>query len=250
STVRIIAVLTALLLVLGSIGPLVERLGLGAIDLGAYRINYLATAGNVLAVILALAGVAGLLSAPRRGEAIPDDELALAPESASKGKEPVETRTSLNDLAVLAFLISMAFMALEMDAGRLVARHLGSSIYGWSSVIAVLLAGLSLGNFLGGKIADFVRNEKQASSLFLLASIMPVSVLVLEVPRRCVMDWFVQGSPQKWVLIQAPGLPTLLGVNGATLTWPYRILIVVAAVFFRPALSMGTVSPVVAKLAV
>ena len=35
-----------------------------------------------------------------------------------------------------------------------------------------------------------------------------------------------------------------------TLTWPYRILVVVAAVFFLPALSMGTVSPVVAKLAV
>ncbi len=34
------------------------------------------------------------------------------------------------------------------------------------------------------------------------------------------------------------------------LTWQYRILLVVTAMFFLPALSMGTVSPVVAKLAV
>jgi MFS family permease len=247
---RIIAVLTALLLVLGSIGPLADRLGLGDIDLGAYRINYLAAAGNVLSIILALAGVAGLISARRPEGAVPDDELALAPATATKGKEPEETRTSLKDLAVLSFLASMAFMALEMDAGRLVTRHLGSSIYGWSSVIAVLLAGLSVGNFLGGKIADFIRNEKQASWLFLLASILTLSVLVLETPPRWLMDRFFQGSPQKSVLMQAPGLPTVLGVSGATLTWPYRILIVVAAVFFLPALSMGTVSPVVAKLAV
>ncbi len=64
---------------------------------------------------------------------------------------PAGHRPSLSDLAVLAFLASLAFMALEMVAGRLVTRHLGSSIYGWTSVIGVLLAGLSLGNFLGGE---------------------------------------------------------------------------------------------------
>ena len=76
---------------------------------------------------------------------------------------------------MLAFVASLAFMALEMVAGRLVQRHLGSSIYGWTSVIGVLLAGLSFGNFLGGKIADFVKNEKQASWLFLAASILTLS---------------------------------------------------------------------------
>ena len=34
------------------------------------------------------------------------------------------------------------------------------------------------------------------------------------------------------------------------MSWPYRILFVVTLVFFLPALSLGTVSPVVAKLAV
>ena len=79
----------------------------------------------------------------------------------------MQPRPGLADLAVLAFVASLVFMSLEMVAGRLVTRHLGSSIYGWTSVIGVLLAGLSFGNFLGGKIADFVKNEKQASWLFL-----------------------------------------------------------------------------------
>ena len=72
-----------------------------------------------------------------------------------------KVRPKLADLAVLAFVASLAFMALEMVAGRLVTRHLGSSIYGWTSVIAVLLAGLSLGNFLGGKIADTSRTRSR-----------------------------------------------------------------------------------------
>ena len=84
---------------------------------------------------------------------------------------------------MLSFVASLAFMALEMVAGRLVTRHLGSSIYGWTSVIGVLLGGLSLGNFLGGKIADLVTSEKQASWLFLVASVLTLSILLLETRR-------------------------------------------------------------------
>ena len=98
----------------------------------------------------------------------------------------------------------MVFMALEMVAGRLVVRHLGSSIYGWSSVIAVLLAGLSMGNFLGGKVADFIKNEKQASWLFLLASILCLSVLVLETPPKWILHRFFDDEPQKSLL--CPGV--------------------------------------------
>ena len=87
-------------------------------------------------------------------------------------------------------------MALEMVAGRLVTRHLGSSIYGWTSVIGVLLGGLSLGNFLGGKIADYIRSEKQASWLFLVASVLTLSVLLLETPPAVVARHVARRRPQ------------------------------------------------------
>ncbi len=174
----VLGVITALLLGLGSIGPLVRSLGLGAISLGSYQINYLALAGNVTALLLGLLGLYTLFTARRQ-------DLALD-EQTGEGVGAVDSsapRPSLSDLAVLAFLASLGFMALEMVAGRMVTRHLGSSIYGWTSVIAVLLAGLSLGNFLGGQVANLIKNEKQASWLFLAASVLVLSILLLEAPR-------------------------------------------------------------------
>ncbi len=236
----------ALLLGLGSIAPVVAWLNLGAIDLGSYKLNYLAVAGNVAALVLGILGAAGLFRARR------DDQALEAAAAKSPGGDlgADKPRPKLTDLAVLAFSASMAFMALEMVAGRLVQRHLGSSIYSWTSVIGVLLAGLSLGNFLGGKIADFVRNEKQASWLFLAASILSLTVLLTEKQPQWFADRFL-GGDGKALLSQAITLSELkLGDYSIAMTWPFRILFVVTLVFFLPALSLGTVSPVVAKLAV
>jgi MFS family permease len=243
----VLGVLTALLLGLGSVGPLVRSLGLGAIPLGSYQINYLALAGNVTALLLGLLGISSLFAARRQ------DPMLGEKTSESVGAiDPAAPRPSLSDLAILAFLASLGFMALEMVAGRMVSRHLGSSIYGWTSVIAVLLAGLSLGNFLGGRAANLIKSEKQASWLFLAASVLVLSILLLESPPRWLREAFAQGGPPRSVLsaaitwsdLKLPLLPAI------TLSWPYRVLLVTTLVFFLPAVSMGTVSPVVAKLAV
>jgi hypothetical protein len=241
----VLALVTALFLGLGAITPLVQSLGLGGIDLGSYQINYLALAGNVIALPLGLMGLIGLVGARR-------EEAALAAETVGQRvPEPGAHRTSLKDLAALAFLASLAFMALEMVAGRLVTRHLGSSIYGWTSVIGVLLAGLSLGNYLGGRTANLIRNEKQASWLFMVASVAVLCVLLLEAPPRWFREVFDLG-PAKSVLSTAISWPVLKlpFLRSIPLSWPYRVLLVTTLVFFIPAVTMGTVSPVVAKLAV
>lgn len=237
---RWLALLTAVLLGLGSIAPLVRSLGVGAVDLGSYQLNHLALAGNATALAMALVAVGSLLAAPRLGYSAADDA------GGTSGHRP-----SLRDLAVLAFLISFGFMSLEMVAGRLVARHLGSSVYGWTSVIGVLLAGLSVGNYLGGRAANLIKNEKRASWLFLLASMFALVVLFLENQPQKFRDYYDAASLPSF-LSQAPSLTTLkLGSLGTIpLSWPYRVLIVVTVVFFLPAVTMGTVSPVVAKLAV
>ena len=241
--------LTAILLVAGSINPLVAGLGLGAVNLGSYSLNYIVVAGNALAVVLGIVGVVGLVGSRR----VDEEPTAKRPTSApAEGPGDDGPRPGLKDLALLAFVASLTFMALEMVAGRLVTKHLGSSIYGWTSVIAVLLAGLSFGNFLGGKLADFIKNERHASWLFLFASILTLTVLVLETPPQWVQDKFFDGGTPRSVLSMAISLTSISLPGGASLslTWPYRILVVVTMVFFLPALSMGTVSPVVAKLAV
>ncbi len=45
-------------------------------------------------------------------------------------------------------------MALEIVAGRALAPYVGMSLYSWTMIIAVVLAGLSLGHWIGGGLAD------------------------------------------------------------------------------------------------
>ena len=129
-----------------------------------------------------------------------------------------------------------------------VSRHLGSSIYGWTSIIGVLLGGLSLGNWLGGKFADYVRHESQASWLFLVASVLTLGILFLEKPPTAVAEKLLGGD--KSVLSHAITMTHLPFMKTVPLAWGARVLVVVTAVFFLPSLAMGTFSPVVAKLAV
>jgi hypothetical protein len=122
-----------------------------ALPLGSIRVNPVSLLGHVLTLVLALIGLKHLLAARAAvAGTVPGDFPADV-------DDVMGVKIRLTDLAVLSFIASMAFMALEMVAGRLVTRHLGSSLYGWTSVIAIMLGGLSLGNFLGGKIADRVR---------------------------------------------------------------------------------------------
>jgi spermidine synthase len=57
-------------------------------------------------------------------------------------------------LALVVFVNGMAVMILEMVGARLIAPWLGTSITVWTSLIGVILASLSLGCWLGGRLAD------------------------------------------------------------------------------------------------
>jgi MFS family permease len=246
-------VLAAALLGLGSIAPLTRALHLPTILLGSVSINPLALAGHAVTIALAVMGILRLSSLAReRVNAVEEDD-AQKPRT-----EPVvlnadwtPSRPKLSDLAALSFVASLAFMALEMAAGRMVTRHLGSSVYGWTSVIGVLLGGLSLGNYLGGKIADRVHSEQQASWLFLVASIFTLSILLLETPPNFefIRDWLGERNS---VLSQAITMTKIKLPRGMSipLVWWQRVLMMTTLVFFLPSITMGTVSPVVAKLAV
>jgi predicted membrane-bound spermidine synthase len=50
------------------------------------------------------------------------------------------------------FISSLCIMVVELVAGRLIARHVGSSLYTWTSVIGIVLAGIAAGNYIGGRI--------------------------------------------------------------------------------------------------
>ena len=242
---RLVGLLAAVCLGVGSIEQVAKAIPLQGLNLGSNTVNPLALAGHALTLVLALIGLKALTAA--RADAA---DVEAADALAGMADDSHATKIKLTDLAVLSFVASMAFMALEMVAGRLVTRHLGSSIYGWTSIIGVLLGGLSIGNLIGGKIADYVKVEKQASWLFLVASMLTLSILVLE--KRPDFLAKVILDDDRSILSYAITLTKIkLPFFGEThLTWPSRVLLVVTGVFFIPSISMGTVSPVVAKLAV
>ena len=239
----VLGLLTTTLLGLSAVAPLAQAVPIRGVTVGGITINPIALAGHAAALALALLGLVRLVQARLPLEPMADDSMA-----GDKSSKP-----RLADLAMLSFLISLAFMSFEMAAGRLVSRHLGSSIYGWTSVIGVLLGGLSLGNFFGGKIADFVKSEKQASWLFLIASVLLLSVLLLEAPPRWLVSnpigYLFRGEPRE-ALIKGSSSILSAAITMTGFSWGVRLFIVIALAFFLPSVSLGTVSPVMAKLAI
>src|SRR5712675_1049114 len=66
----------------------------------------------------------------------------------------------------VTFTASFCMMVIELVAGRILAPHIGQHLYSWTSIIGVCLAGISIGAWLGGLLAD-------------------------RFPRRATLGWFI-----------------------------------------------------------
>jgi len=122
------------------------------------------------------------------------------------------------------FFSSACIMILELVASRLVARDLGSSLYTWTSIIGVVLTGIAAGNYLGGRIADRHPARRALAVLFGLASAACVSIIIV---NNAVGSWL-------WLW---------------RLSWPTHVFVHVLLVFLVPSVLLGTIAPVVAKMA-
>ena len=121
------------------------------------------------------------------------------------------------------FLSSFCIMVIELVAARLIARHLGSSLYTWTAMIGVVLAGITIGNYFGGRIADRY-GSRVLAPLFVISAASCVAAVIL---NYVVGEW-------SWLW---------------HFSWPARVFSHVFAVFILPSTLLGTISPVVAKMA-
>src|SRR5213596_1143117 len=80
---------------------------------------------------------------------------------------------------LVVFVASCCTLILELVAGRILAPYIGVSLYTWTSIIGVILAGISLGNFLGGRLADRGASARTLGTLFLLGGLAAALTLVL-----------------------------------------------------------------------
>jgi Flp pilus assembly protein TadD/spermidine synthase len=124
----------------------------------------------------------------------------------------------------IVFLAGVCVMTVELVASRVIARHLGQSLYTWTSVIGIVLAGIALGNYIGGRVADRYRPARSLPVLLILSSLACVGILPL---NHAVGSW-----EALWFQ-----------------SWPMRVALHVFFTFMVPATMLGTISPVCAKMA-
>jgi MFS family permease len=115
---------------------------------------------------------------------------------------------------------------LEIVAGRLVAHYLGTSLYTWTAIIAVVLAGLSLGALMGGRLADgpLARGRDRLAAALGAAAVFTLLTPVL--------------------LRRVAGIATA----AEWAVWA-EVLVIAGAILFVPSVFAGLVSPLATRLA-
>ena len=124
---------------------------------------------------------------------------------------------------MIVFISGGVLLALEIVASRVVAPYFGNSVYVWGSLIGIFLAALSLGYFLGGRIAT-----RWPSPGPFLGLIFASGVAIYPIPHAAasVLGWIASHD-------FGPRADPLLGS---------------AVLFFLPSTLLGTVSPYAVRL--
>jgi MFS family permease len=147
------------------------------------------------------------------------------------------------------FLTSMAFMLVEMNAGRLTSWHIGSSLHSWTSVIGVMFGGMSLGNYIGGRLAEGGDLRRTLGRLYLGSAIAVLSILWTHNFVYGVEDGWVakaRASGMDWIPVPFERFIDWFADSFPRLT---RVVILCSLSFFPSAVLMGMISPVIAKIA-
>ena len=81
--------------------------------------------------------------------------------------------------AALVFCTSAAVLVLEILAVRLLAPYVGLTLETYTTVIGVVLAGIALGSWLGGKAADLVTPERLLGPLLVAGGLLAAATVAL-----------------------------------------------------------------------
>lgn len=124
---------------------------------------------------------------------------------------------------IILVIVNAIYMILEVVASRILAPYFGSSNIVWTSVIGIILLSTSIGNYIGGIIADKDENEKNLKTILFLSFI---SVIIIPFLQNMILSSITNIIPNFKI--------------GAILS---TILL-----FFMPSLFVGTITPIILKL--
>jgi spermidine synthase len=137
-----------------------------------------------------------------------------------RDKRPLKRLEGVKAYAVV-FLASFSMLVIEIVAGRILAPSVGVSLYTWTSIVGVVLAGISVGAYLGGVIVD-------------------------RYPRLSTLGWILLLSGLGAFSI--PPLTRWMGGAYFQTGFMVRVLLIAAILFFIPSCLLGMVLPAVVKL--
>jgi spermidine synthase len=102
----------------------------------------------------------------------------------------VSAAVPLGRLSAVVFMAGVGSLATEIAASRLLAPYFGNSTIVWANVIGLVLASLSLGYWLGGRLADRRPDPRLLGAVVAAAAVM---VAVTPFLARPFLDLTVEG---------------------------------------------------------
>lgn len=85
-----------------------------------------------------------------------------------------------NNLEITVFICGAMTMIIELIAARVLSPYVGSSNLIWTSIIGVMLISMSIGYWVGGKIADKKQDLKDLSEFILISAITTSIIPIME----------------------------------------------------------------------
>ena len=128
-------------------------------------------------------------------------------------------------LEFVVFITGGIVMILELCGSRILAPYVGTSLVVWTSLIGIILGCLSIGYFLGGKVADKKVDFATLAVILFLSSNFVAGIGFLKVPM-------------------------LNALNALFLPLSIKVLIATILLFTAPSIFLGMVTPIAAKLKV
>ncbi len=132
-------------------------------------------------------------------------------------------------LILLVFVAGACSLAVELSASRLLAPYFGTSLFIWANLIGLILVYLTVGYYVGGRIAD---RFPRASVLYGMTTVAAFLISLIPFISRPIMHWS-----------QSSFSTYSIGVF-------YGSLVSVILLFALPMILLGCVSPFAIRLSI
>jgi predicted membrane-bound spermidine synthase len=132
-------------------------------------------------------------------------------------------------LILLVFVAGACSLAVELSASRLLAPYFGTSLFVWANLIGLILLYLTIGYYLGGRLAD---RYPRPAVLYLLTTVAAFLIGLIPFISRPILGW------------------SLSSFATYSISVFYGSLVSVILLFAIPMILLGCVSPFAIRLSI